>query len=610
MTATDSEQVSAETPAEDVVECHCWPNSGGTSFAIFDGGRYVFHSVLYQRSDVPEACRNIIHTRDADRVFTLTVTDFESNPMTVTKSRAPSGVRRVVKRFDVVRGVEDILGMASTEVKPTPKKTGKAKAAAKATPAATTSQVIPLKLVVVKDQVRKTFDPEKQASMTDSLKRNGQLQAIVVRATKDRKFELVIGEYRVRGMRELKWSECRAEVLPVGTTDQQCLTMQIEENLKRTDLNALEVCQAAKDLMDGGLQRAEAAAVIGCSPSEVSNKLRILELPDCLLDKVRAGKVAVTAVRELHAVKDIDWLCEAIAGKLNGDTAEEVRGMPRRCLRGHHPFNGVKLPTERFRVYDQWNTPFPMTKKRREDLQLRTIGSSHFSISFTTDVAAFDKLVEAAEAKQQKSSPGKKGSPSGGKTEQQKGVDQAKALRTKCWRYRVSWCQRHVLEKLDSLSEVDVWKLVLWISQERGGERDNEAAIAEALGKRKGSLSIASLLDAKPAVVRKAAAGLVKAYFSREWNDYRSVMNAHVLPTELLPVEKHLKIDFVKQWRVDEPFLLTHTTQQLAKLVGSEWKIFKPGPTAKRKDIIADVLVQDAAKRLPCPECLKKARKQ
>ena len=127
------------------------------------------------------------------------------------------------------------------------------------------------------DQPRKAFDEEELANLADSIRKEGLLQAIIVRP-KDGKYQIVAGERRWQASKIAGLESVPVRIVEMD--DEQALRIALVENLQRSDLNAMEEARGYKDLMaKGDLTQAEHAAAVSKSRSAVANSLRLLDLP-------------------------------------------------------------------------------------------------------------------------------------------------------------------------------------------------------------------------------------------------------------------------------------------------------------------------------------------
>ena len=128
------------------------------------------------------------------------------------------------------------------------------------------------------NQPRQTFDQGELLNLALSIRTNGLLQPITVRET-ERGFELVAGERRLRAARIAGLITVPCIVIDANTM--KAAVFSLIENLQRQDLGYFEEAYAIEKLMqDFSMTQDEVARRIGKAPSTVSNKLRLLTLPD------------------------------------------------------------------------------------------------------------------------------------------------------------------------------------------------------------------------------------------------------------------------------------------------------------------------------------------
>src|SRR5271157_462154 len=151
-------------------------------------------------------------------------------------------------------------------------------------------------------QPRRNFPTAEIASLADSLRQHGMLQPILVRPIGDR-YQLIAGERRLRASIEAQLHEVPARILALD--DQRVFELAMVENLQREDLNAIDKATAFRDYLNryGGTQE-ELAGRLGLDRSTVSNLIRLLELPEPVIDSVRAQKIAQGHARALLGLND------------------------------------------------------------------------------------------------------------------------------------------------------------------------------------------------------------------------------------------------------------------------------------------------------------------
>ncbi len=152
-------------------------------------------------------------------------------------------------------------------------------------------------------QPRKDFSPESLKELKESIQKDGLLQPIVVRP-KGEKYQLIIGERRLRAVKMAGLTRIPAMILP-EIEDRQLLEMALIENLQREDLNPIEVAEGLNELIaQFQLTQEQAAEKIGKQRATVANLLRLLKLPEDIRDGVRTGQLSMGHARALLALDD------------------------------------------------------------------------------------------------------------------------------------------------------------------------------------------------------------------------------------------------------------------------------------------------------------------
>jgi ParB family transcriptional regulator, chromosome partitioning protein len=152
-------------------------------------------------------------------------------------------------------------------------------------------------------QPRTHFDEEALAELVVSIREVGLLQPVVVRELGDERYELIMGERRLRASRELGLERIPAIVRE--TPDDALLRDALLENLHRQQLNPLEEAAAYDQLLqEFGTTHEELASRIGRSRSHVSNTIRLLNLPPAVQRRVAAGVLSAGHARALLALDD------------------------------------------------------------------------------------------------------------------------------------------------------------------------------------------------------------------------------------------------------------------------------------------------------------------
>ena len=137
-------------------------------------------------------------------------------------------------------------------------------------------------------QPRRGFDEASLVALADSLRERGVLQPVLLRPLPGGTYELIAGERRWRAAKLAGFDEVPALVRPQG--DAESLELALIENMAREDLNPVEEARACALLVEElGLTREDIGRRVGRSRVAVSNLLRLLELPDEVLDVLADG---------------------------------------------------------------------------------------------------------------------------------------------------------------------------------------------------------------------------------------------------------------------------------------------------------------------------------
>jgi ParB family transcriptional regulator, chromosome partitioning protein len=154
-------------------------------------------------------------------------------------------------------------------------------------------------------QPRRRFDDDKLHELAESIRQNGVLQPLLVRADGDG-YELVAGERRLRAA---KLAGCT--VVPVvvrdDVDDRDALKLALLENVQREDLNPIDEALGYKRLLEEfGMSQQDLAERIGKSRSAIANTIRLLSLPPELQTKIEKGELSAGHARALLAAGSLE----------------------------------------------------------------------------------------------------------------------------------------------------------------------------------------------------------------------------------------------------------------------------------------------------------------
>lgn len=179
-------------------------------------------------------------------------------------------------------------------------------------------------------QPRQDVDPVALEELKASIRQAGLLQPVVVRSAKDGGFELIAGERRLRACQALGWE--RIPAVKRDVDDRTVLTLALIENLQRDDLSPVDEARGYDRLLaEFSLTQQDVADAVGRDRSTVANALRLLKLPEPVLQMLHEGLLSVGHARALLALDDqrvvANLAREAVAQGLSVREMEDrVRG--------------------------------------------------------------------------------------------------------------------------------------------------------------------------------------------------------------------------------------------------------------------------------------------
>jgi ParB family chromosome partitioning protein len=155
------------------------------------------------------------------------------------------------------------------------------------------------------DQPRKEFNGESLLALAESIEAKGLLQPLVVRALPGGTYELIAGERRLRASKIAKLEQVPAIVRDAEGSER--LELALLENVAREDLNPVDEARACATLVDDlGVSKAELASRIGKSRPAVANAIRLLDLPDDVLERIEKAELTGAHGRALLMTRDND----------------------------------------------------------------------------------------------------------------------------------------------------------------------------------------------------------------------------------------------------------------------------------------------------------------
>lgn len=196
------------------------------------------------------------------------------------------------------------------------------------------------------NQPRKRFDYDELENLAQSIRENGILQPITVRKREDKKYELVSGERRLRAARLVGMVKIPSIVINID--DKNSAMFSIIENLQRQSLDFFEEAEAIEKLVgEYAMSREEVARKLGLAPSTVSNKLRILRLPEEMRFELARAGLTESHARALLMLEDDNQRARALSIIVDRhlNVAESERMINQRINRNNrsrNPLRGIR----------------------------------------------------------------------------------------------------------------------------------------------------------------------------------------------------------------------------------------------------------------------------
>jgi ParB family chromosome partitioning protein len=253
-------------------------------------------------------------------------------------------------------------------------------------------------------QPRKTVDPAALDELVSSIKQAGLLQPVVVRRANGAGgagggggYELIAGERRLRACQQLGWE--RIPAVQRDADDRTLLTLALIENLQRDDLSPVDEARGYERLIaEFHLAQQDVADAVGRDRSTVANALRLLKLPEAVLQMLHEGHLSVGHGRALLALEDLRIVTnlarEAVAQGLSVREIEDrVRG-GRAPERRPRMKRGLGVAPEVRRVEDALRRR--LGTDVRVTLRAKGKGQIHVSFYSNDDLARLLELILGA----------------------------------------------------------------------------------------------------------------------------------------------------------------------------------------------------------------------
>ena len=194
------------------------------------------------------------------------------------------------------------------------------------------------------DQPRRQFTTESLEELTSSIREKGVLQPILVRPQpgEDGVYQIIAGERRWRAAQAARLKS--VPIIERAMDDVEVMEVAIIENVQRADLNAVEEAMAYASLISRfGRTQDALAGIVGKSRSHVANTLRLMQLPEGVLEHVMADRLSAGHARALITARDPQALAEEVLAK--GLNVRQTEALARRSADGPKPTKAKPAPS-------------------------------------------------------------------------------------------------------------------------------------------------------------------------------------------------------------------------------------------------------------------------
>lgn len=188
-------------------------------------------------------------------------------------------------------------------------------------------------------QPRKDFDEKALSELAESISQHGLLQPLLVRPLTLGGYQIVAGERRYRACRMAGLTEVPVTIREL--TDTETMEIALIENLQREDLSPVEEALGYKSLMDEhGFSQEDVATSVGKSRPAIANALRLLKLPDSIMELLKDGSISAGHARALLMLEDEQLMIELAKEIIKKGLS--VRQVEKICKKNPKPQNEEK----------------------------------------------------------------------------------------------------------------------------------------------------------------------------------------------------------------------------------------------------------------------------
>lgn len=377
---------------------------------------------------------------------------------------------------------------------------------------------------------RKHFDPDELKKLADSMKANGQIQEIVVYKAEqmhNEGYEIIAGERRWRAAKIAKLKFLRCNVIDV--TEEEAIELRGLENFQRQDFNAIEEATWFRQMLENcDYTQAALAKKLGVTQSHISNRVRLLQLPEFFQDKIISGEIPPSLARLMVPLVKHEQVSQALQEKYRKDFLEELFDFD---IYLRESVESVGRPLE--------SIQFNRNAKVDKELDVLTINESDgFKSEYAMNVEYFDQLQSEAKKEEKKKQEKPK-----------KNIDQPKEkfsvndwqYRNKIELYKSDWIKSQI-QQLGKIPDAYVLPFAIVFDSPYLISNDK------------------NILSAKGAELKKLAQKAILA----------SIDEAYSLP--MLTEAASLLGIKIEDWKYDKE-ILTRLTKCYLEVIAREWKL-------------------------------------
>lgn len=228
-------------------------------------------------------------------------------------------------------------------------------------------------------QPRTVFDEQSIFELAQSIRENGLIQPVVVRKIDDH-YEIIAGERRYRAM--LMSGALTIPCIISNIDDEKSATVALIENIQRENLSVIEEARAYRDILRiQGITQKQLANQLGKSQSSIANKIRLLELPEPVLESLGKREITERHARALLGIereRQESVLDEILTKKLNVKQTETLVDKPKKRKQVTKGMSqnvkiGINTINQSIRMIEQTGIPVISTTQETEDEVIMTI---------------------------------------------------------------------------------------------------------------------------------------------------------------------------------------------------------------------------------------------